>query len=150
MAFRIQDPATGLFWKLDGKNILLAEVGDEFTENADGIIDVVTLSSRVYSLPRDTEWRFTQEGYITRDDYHYIVADTRQKRPMRSLEKHVWTKVGGDALRAAPTPVAVPEPEPEVPEPEPEVEEDVPVTHGAALIEEALNAQAEDAVEEDE
>jgi len=143
MAFRIQDPSTGLFWKLDGKNILLAEVGDEFTENADGIVGVVTLSSRVYSLPRDTEWRFTQEGYITCDDYHYIVADTRQKRPMRSLEKHVWIKMGG-----APT---VPEPEPEVPEPEPEPEpeeEDVPVARGAALIEEALNVQAA-AAEED-
>jgi hypothetical protein len=154
MAFRIQDPETKLFWKLDGKNIILAETGDDFTEDENGkIVGVATLSSRVYSLPRETTWKFTEDGAITCDGYRFIVADARQMRPLRSLQKQVWTKVGGvpapevPEVEAAPE---VPEPAPEVPETEPESEEDVPVARSAALIEEALNAQAAEPEEEEE
>lgn len=156
MAFRIQDPATQLFWKLDGKNIVLAETGDDFTEDENGIVGVTTLSTRVYSLPRETTWKFTEDSAITCDGYRFIVADDRQMRPLRSLQKQVWTKVGG-------APVPVPEPVPEAPEaaeePEPVAEvpevaepeeEDVPVARSAALIEEALNAQAADAAAPEE
>lgn len=159
MAFRIQDPVTQLFLKLDGKNIVLAETGDDFTEDENGIVGVTTLSSRVYSLPRETTWKFTEDGAITCDGYRFIVADARQMRPLRSLQKQIWTKVGGDAPVPVPAPVPAPE-VPEVAEPEPEAtpevpevaepEEDVPVARSAALIEEALNAQAADAVADEE
>ena len=149
MAFRVQDPATNLFWKLDGKNIILAEEGSDFTEDDTGIVGVATAGVRVYSLPRKSAWKMTSDGFITCDDYHYIIADNRQMRPLRSLQKQVWAKVveGVEPTPVAPEPVPAPVVEPvedDVPDlvSESEEVEDVPVARSAALIEEALNAQA--------
>jgi hypothetical protein len=113
MAFRIQDPISGLFWKVSGERIVLAETADEFTEGPDGLVNVFTAGNYVYYLPRPSEWKFTTEGFLTFDGTHFISADDHQKCPVLSTTPSVWVKVGD-----------VPEPEPEVPEPEPEADEE--------------------------
>jgi hypothetical protein len=159
MAFRIQDPASGLFWTISGKRILLTETsGSDFTEGPDGLVDVFTAGNYVYSLPRPANWKFTADGFLTSGGSRFISANISQKCPIRSTCPTAWVKVGGAEPVAAPAPVeAEPEvqvvdeeAEPEVQvvdeEAEPEVqvvdEEDVPVARSAALIEEALNAKA--------
>ena len=157
MAFRIQDPVSGLFWTISGKRVVLTETnGSDFTEGPDGLVDVFTAGNYVYSLPRPANWKFTADGFLTSGGSRFISANISQKCPIRSTCPIAWVKVGGAEPVAAPAPV---EAEPEVPaveeaEPEPEVpaveaeaepeadEEDVPVTRGSALIEEALNAKA--------
>jgi hypothetical protein len=132
MAFRIQDPTSGLFWKVSGERIVLAETADEFTEGPDGLVNVFTAGNYVYSLPRPSEWKFTAEGFLTFDGAHFISADADQKCPVLSTSPSAWVKVGdvAEVPEAAPevpepepTP-EVPEPAPEVPEPEPEAEEE--------------------------
>lgn len=152
MAFRIQDTASTLFWKISGERIVLAETGgSDFTEGPDGLVNVFTAGNYVYALPRPSEWKFTAEGFLTFDRTHFIRADISEKCPVLSTTPSAWVKVG------AAEPMAVPEPE--VAEPEPEIpelvseseEEDVPVARSSALIEEALNAQAAcDTDDEDE
>ena len=158
MTFRIQDAVSGLFWKVSGLNISLAEAGDEFTEDANGIVNVFCSGSYLYFMDdRPSSLKFTTDGHLTSDGYIFISASVAEMRPAISLTPTVWTKVG---LEVPEPVVEVPEPDVEVPEPvvedpepvveEPEVaepelvseEEDVPVARGAALIEEALNAQA--------
>ena len=156
MAFRIQDPASGLFWTISGKRILLTETsGSDFTEGPDGLVDVFTAGNYVYSLPRPANWKFTADGFLTSGGSRFISANISQKCPIRSTCPTAWVKVGGvepvAEAEAEPEPVvpvaeAEPEAEPEADEEDvPELvddEEDVPVTRGSALIEEALNANA--------
>jgi hypothetical protein len=159
MAFRIQDPVSGLFWTISGKRVVLTETnGSDFTEGPDGLVDVFTAGNYVYSLPRPANWKFTADGFLTSGGSRFISANISQKCPIRSTCPIAWVKVGGAEPVAAPAPVeAEPEvqvvdeeAEPEVQvvdeEAEPEVqvvdEEDVPVARSAALIEEALNAKA--------
>jgi hypothetical protein len=151
MAFRIQDPISGLFWKVSGERIVLAETADEFTEGPDGLVNVFTAGNYVYSLPRPSEWKFTAEGFLTFDGCHFIGVDDHQKCPVLSTTPSAWVKVGESVAEAEAEEVEEPEPEAvAVPEPEPEAEEDVPVARSAALIEEALNAQAAAAAESEE
>jgi len=155
MAFRIQDPVSGLFWKVAGVRIMLAETGDEFTETSEGLVNVFTSGSNVYFMEKPVSWRFTNDGSITSDGSIFISPSVPRMCPAPSREAATWVKVGDQVpTPAAPEPeVEAPEPEVEAPEPEvaapePEVEaaeesdEDVPVNRAAALIEEALNAQA--------
>jgi len=88
------------------------------------------------------------DGVISMDIEHIIQYDeTSSTLRVASTPAVPWIIVP-EGSEAAPEP-EVAEPEPEVAEPEPEVaepeEEDVPVARSAALIEEALNAQAADA-----
>ena len=155
MAFRIQDPVSGLFWTISGKRVVLTETsGSDFTEGPDGLVDVFTAGNYVYSLPRPANWKFTADGFLTSGGSRFISANISQKCPIRSTCPIAWVKVGG----AEPVvPAVEEEAEPEVQvvdeEAEPEVpevpaveaeadEEDVPVARSAALIEEALNAKA--------
>ena len=124
MAFRIQDPISGLFWKVSGERIVLAETADEFTEGPDGLVNVFTAGNYVYSLPRPSEWKFTAEGFLTFDGCHFIGVDDHQKCPVLSTTPSAWVKVG-ESVAEVPAPVAEAEPAPEVSEPE-EVEEPVP------------------------
>lgn len=150
MAFRIQDPVSGLFWTISGKRVVLAETGgSDFTEGPDGLVDVFTAGNYVYSLPRPSNWKFTADGFLTSGGSRFISANISQKCPIRSTCPTAWVKVGAESVA-----VAVPEAEadeedvPElvdyepVPEAEAVPEEDVPVARSAALIEEALNAKA--------
>lgn len=147
MAFRIQDPVSGLFWTISGKRVVLAETGgSDFTEGPDGLVDVFTAGNYVYSLPRPSNWKFTADGFLTSGGSRFISANISQKCPIRSTCPTAWVKVGAESVA-----VAVPEAEADeedVPElvddePVPEAEEeDVPVARSAALIEEALNAKA--------
>jgi hypothetical protein len=108
-----------------------------------------------------TSWTI-EDGVISVDSDHIIQYDEGIEALRVTNTPTAWILV---PVGAAPAPVAVPEPvvapvavpepvpepvaAPEpvaVPEPEPESEEeDVPVARSAALIEEALNAQAADA-----
>ena len=138
MAFRIQDPTSGLFWKVSGERIVLSETADEFTESSDGLVNVHQAGNYLYFLPRPSAWKFTAEGYLTFDGHHFVNASVDQMCPVLTATPYAWVKVGG----VVPEPVAVPEPE---------SEEDVPVARSAALIEEALNAKvAADTDEEEE
>jgi hypothetical protein len=124
MAFRIQDPASGLFWTISGKRILLTETsGSDFTEGPDGLVDVFTAGNYVYSLPRPANWKFTADGFLTSGGSRFISANISQKCPIRSTCPTAWVKVGGAEPVAAPAPV---EAEPEVQvvdeEAEPEVQ----------------------------
>lgn len=139
MAFRIQDPVSGLFWKIDGMKIVLADDGSEFAETAEGLVNVFLAGSYLYFIDRPISWKFTIDGFIQSGDF-FIAPDLAHGAPVVSRFSTVWTKV---AETQEPEPVAVAEVA--APEPEPEAveeEEDVPVARSAALIEEALNAKA--------
>ena len=139
MAFRIQDPTSGLFWKVSGSRIVLSETADDFTEGPDGLDNVFTTGNYVYSLSRPSVWKFTTEGFLTCDGCHFISANDVQKCPVLSTTPSAWMKVGDvPEVETVPEAETVPEVEPEV---EAEPEEDVPVARSAALIEEALNAK---------
>jgi len=159
MAFRIQDPESGLFWKISDNAIGLAETGDEFSENDDGLVNVFKSGSYVYFMDKPAMWKFTSNGSITTDDHVFIAASVPHMRPVISTTPTNWVKVGASAPvpEVAETVPEVAETVPEVAETVPEVEdedeeedvpeledeeEDVPVKRAAALIEEALNAQA--------
>ena len=143
MAFRIQDTVSSLFWKISGERIVLAETGDDFTEGPGGLVNVFTAGNYVYALPRPSEWKFTSDGFLTFDGTHFISTNVSEKCPVLSTSPTAWVKVGGSE------PVAEEEDE-DVPELVDD-EEDVPVARGSALIEEALNAAAEDPdIDEDE
>lgn len=151
MAFRIQDPVSGLFWTISGKRVMLTETGgSDFTEGPDGLVDVFTAGNYVYSLPRPSNWKFTADGFLTSGGSRFISANISQKCPIRSTCPTAWVKVGESVAEAVPEAEEedVPEAEEEEDVPElvddeevPEVE-DVPVARSAALIEEALNAKA--------
>ena len=142
MAFKIQQPGTGLFWASGGDRIRLASEGSNYEVDSAGhirnvdtgtyirhsywiLMDVESLGSPGY----DFEWTIEESGriYNAYDGGHYVVPD-------------------GDSLRIIPVGgaviswVIVPEVPAEVPA-EPE-EDDVPVLRASALIEEALNAKA--------
>jgi hypothetical protein len=108
------------------------------------------------------KWQIV-DGVISIDDEHIIQYDecSESLRVASTPASWVLVPAGSEPVAVAvmpvaapePEPVAVPEPEPvAAPEPEPETEdevpaddeEDVPVARSAALIEEALNAQAAD------
>jgi|694.fasta_scaffold23955_5 hypothetical protein len=148
MAFRIQDTVSSLFWKISGERIVLAETGDDFTEGPDGLVNVFTAGNYVYALPRPSEWKFTSDGFLTFDGTHFISTDVSEKCPVLSTAPTAWVKVGGAEPVAVPEPVAEEEDE-DVPELVDD-EEDVPVARGSALIEEALNAAAEEDPDIDE
>ena len=118
MAFRIQDPTSGLFWKVSGERIVLSETADEFTESSDGLVNVHQAGNYLYFLPRPSAWKFTAEGYLTFDGHHFVNASVDQMCPVLSATPYAWVKVGDVA--------EVPEPEPEVPAPAPEVPEAEP------------------------
>lgn len=125
MAFRIQDTVSGLFWKISDMNISLAESGDDFTEDDNGLVNVFCSGSYLYFMDdRPSSLKFTDEGHITSDGHIFIGASVPEMRPVISLTPTVWKKVG--LAVPEPTPVAAPvveEPAPEVPEPAPEVPE---------------------------
>jgi hypothetical protein len=129
MAFRIQDPVSGLFWTISGKRVVLTETnGSDFTEGPDGLVDVFTAGNYVYSLPRPANWKFTADGFLTSGGSRFISANISQKCPIRSTCPIAWVKVGGAEPVAAPAPV---EAEPEVPVVE-EAEPEVPVVEEEA------------------
>ena len=130
MAFRIQDPVSGLFWTISGKRVVLTETsGSDFTEGPDGLVDVFTAGNYVYSLPRPANWKFTADGFLTSGGSRFISANISQKCPIRSTCPTAWVKVGGAEPVAAPAPV---EAEPEVPAVEAEAAPEVPVVEEEA------------------
>jgi hypothetical protein len=176
MAFRVQDPVSGLFWEVDaGHRIRLTEKGSLYIYNTDGSIvnsdtgmPLRIAGNKVIEGDWPVKWQIV-DGVISVDDEHIIQYDECSETLRVASTPASWVQVPAGAS-AAPEPVAVPEPEPvAVPEPEPvavpepeaesesasesepepepedDDEEDVPVARSAALIEEALNAQAADA-----
>jgi hypothetical protein len=170
MAFRVQDPVSGLFWEVDaGYRIRLAEKGSVYIYNTDGAIvnsdtgmPLRIAGNKVVEGDWSVKWQIV-DGVISMDDEHIIQYDecSESLRVASTPASWVLVPAGSEPVAVAvmpvaapePEPVAVPEPEPvAVPEPEPETEdevpaddeEDVPVARSAALIEEALNAQAAD------
>ena len=160
MAFRVQDPVSSLFWEVDtGYRIRLGEKGSVYTHRSDGsIANVETgmtlrlVGNKVVEGDWAVFWTIA-DGVISMDIEHIIQYDeTSSTLRVASTPAVPWIIVP-EGSEAAPEP-EVAEPEPEVAEPEVEVvepeEEDVPVARSAALIEEALNAQAADAAADDE
>jgi hypothetical protein len=162
MAFRIQDPASKLFWEVDGGDrIRLGDKGSVYThDSATGFIVNVDTGMNI-NIPGNvvmeggwpTVWTI-EDGVISVDADHIIRYDEDMLYLRATSDPASWVLVPVGAPVAAPEPVAAPvaAPEPEAePEtaPEPE-EEDVPVARSAALIEEALNAQAAAAAESEE
>ena len=153
MAFRVQDPVSSLFWEVDtGYRIRLGEKGSVYTHNSDGsIVNVETgmtlrlVGNKVVEGDWAAFWTIA-DGVISMDIEHIIQYDeTSSTLRVASTPAVPWIIVP-EGSEAAPEP-EVAEPEPEVAEPE---EEDVPVARSAALIEEALNAQAADAAAADD
>ena len=171
MSFRIQHPDSGLFWnstKAPGSIVLAAaaEATVYEVEQPNHIRNVATgLCLRHYSYimredahggpEYDFEYDIESDGTILNpfDGGHFVGFENGVVRIVKDgAVKWVIVKDG----EPAPAPVPVVEAAP-VAEPEPEVEEveseeDVPVQRSAALIEEALNAEAEaeeEAEEED-
>ena len=171
MAFRVQDPVSGLFWEVDaGHRIRLAEKGSLYIYNTDGAIvnsdtgmPLRIAGNKVIEGDWPVKWQIV-DGVISVDDEHIIQYDECSETLRVASTPSSWVMVPAGAS-AAPEPVAAPEPEPVAapepepvaapepepvavpepesePEPEDDDEEDVPVARGAALIEEALNAQA--------
>lgn len=163
MAFRIQDPVSGLFWEVDdGYRLRLREKGTIYVQNSDGSLQnpasglfVSYAGNQIVEDPAAKPWVFTPGGGVLADSVYYVCYSEADEGLGISGESAPWVRVGGGvATPPAPTPVAAPvveepEPEAEAEEPEPESEEDVPVARSAALIEEALNAQAAAAAEDD-
>lgn len=156
MAFRIQDPASGLFWEVDGGySLQLREKGTNYVQNSDGSIQnpesgmfVSYAGNRIIEDPAPKSWAVTENGAMMVDDVYFARFCEMAEGLGISSEPAAWVRVQDGAV-APEVPVA--EPEVSEPEPEPEVEseeEDVPVVRSAALIEEALNAQAEEADED--
>ena len=159
MAFRIRDPASKLFWEVDGGDrIRLGDKGSVYTHNsATGFIVNVDTGMNI-NIPGNvvmeggwpTVWTI-EDGVISVDADHVIRYDEDMLYLRATSDPASWVLVPVGAPVAAPEPVAAPVavPEPEA-EPEAEPEEDVPVARSAALIEEALNAQAAAAAESEE
>jgi hypothetical protein len=178
MAFRIQDPSSKLFWEVDGGNrIRLGDKGSVYThDSATGFIVNVDTGMNV-NIPGKvvmeggwpTVW-VIEDGVISVDAEHIIRHDEDLLYLRVTSDPASWVLVPVAAPVAVPepvaapvavpepvaAPVAVPEAEPEseedtsIVEPEVEEDEDVPVARAAALIEEALNAQAATAAESEE
>ena len=166
MAFRVQDPVSGLFWEVDGGyRIRLAEKGSVYIhDDSSAIVNTETgmplriAGNKVIEGDWPVKWRIV-DGTISMDDEHIIQYDecSSSLRVASTPASWVLVPVGAEPVAVVPEPVAVvPEPvaEPEsedeeVPELVTDDEEDVPVARGAALIEEALNAQAAAAADED-
>lgn len=154
MAFRVQDPVSSLFWEVDaGHRIRLGEKGSVYIHNADGSITNVDTGmplrlsgNKLVEGDWSVSWTIA-DGVISMDAEHIVQYDecSSSLRVASSPASWVIIPIGSAAPAPVPEPepVAVAEPEPE-PESEPESEEDVPVARSAALIEEALNAQAAD------
>lgn len=169
MAFRIQDPSSKLFWEVDGGDrIRLGDKGSVYThDSATGFIVNVDTGMNI-NIPGNvvmeggwpTAW-VIEDGVIFIDAEHIIRYDEDLLYLRATSEPASWVLVPeGVTVAAAPEPVAVPEAEEEAPEAvaepeeaeeeaEPE-EEDVPVARSAALIEEALNAQAAEELKDNE
>jgi len=154
MAFRIQDPVTSLFWEVDdGYRIRFGEKGSVYTHEDDGsIVNVDTgkplrvAGNKIVEGDWASFWTIA-DGVISIDVEHIAQYDEVSSSLRVAGTPASWVLVPEG------TPVAVPEPEPvSVPEPEPEAEseEAVPAARSAALIEEALNAQAAAAAASDE
>jgi hypothetical protein len=146
MAFKIQQPGTGLFWASGGDRIRLTNEGSTYEIDSKGRIRDVSTGMYIrhhYFILMDAlevehpeydfEWTIENSGriYNKYDGGHYVIPDGNSLR---------ITPVGGAVttwviVREVPVEVPV-----EVPT-EPE-EDDVPVSRASALIEEALNASA--------
>lgn len=149
MAFRIQDPVTGLFWKMtdEGTRIKLKPDGDVYVQTDDGALQ--NQATGLYIVPACTPlnearspqaWTVAADGSLITGDALYAVFSEPWESVVVGRGPRPWVLV---PLVAAPAPVE--------PEPEPESEdEDVPVTRGSALIEEALNVQAADDAPDDD
>ena len=173
MAFRVQDPVSGLFWEVDGGyRIRLAEKGSVYTHcdslaivNTETGMPLRIAGNKVVEGDWPVKWRIV-DGTISMDDEHIIQYDESSEclRVASTPASWVLVPAGAEPVAVVPEPVAEPVavvPEP-VAEPESEDEEvpalvtddeeddDVPVARGAALIEEALNAQAAAADEDKE
>ena len=149
MAFKIQQPGTGLFWASGGDRIRLASEGSTYEIDPEGHIRDVSTGTYIrhhyfilvdaleVEYPEyDFEWTIEDSGRIY-NEYgggHYVIPDGDSLR---------ITPVGGIATQwviVRDVPVEVPV---EVPAEVPvEEEDDVPVSRASALIEEALNAKA--------
>jgi hypothetical protein len=158
MAFRVQDPVSGLFWEVDaGHRIRLAEKGSLYIYNTDGAIvnsdtgmPLRIAGNKVIEGDWPVKWQIV-DGVISVDDEHIIQYDECSETLRVASTPSSWVLVpaGTDSVVASVAePVTEPEAESET-ESDEEVpalvtddEEDVPVARGAALIEEALNAQA--------
>ena len=152
MAFRVQDPVSGLFWEVDGGyRIRLAEKGSVYIhDDSLAIVNTETgmplriAGNKVIEGDWPVKWRIV-DGTISMDDEHIIQYDECSSSLRVASTPASWVLVPAGAEPVA-EPVAEPESEDEeVPELVTDDEEDVPVARSAALIEEALNAQAADA-----
>lgn len=158
MAFRVQDPVSGLFWEVDGGyRIRLAEKGSVYThDDSSAIVNTETgmplriAGNKVIEGDWPVKWRIV-DGTISMDDEHIIQYDECSSSLRVASTPFSWVLVpaGAEPVAVVPEPVAEPVAEPESEDEEvPELvtdDEDVPVARSAALIEEALNAQAADA-----
>lgn len=160
MAFRVQDPISSLFWEVDdGYRIRLGEKGSVYTQNADGSITNVDTGmplrlagNKLVEGDWSVSWTIA-DGVISMDSEHIVQFDECSSSLRVAPSSASWVIVPVGAIAAAPEPEPEPEAAPEpvtVPEPEPESEEDVPVARSAALIEEALNAQAAESEPDEE
>ena len=167
MAFRVQDPASGLFWEVDdGYRIRLTEKGSLYIhDDSSAIVNTETgmplriAGNKVVEGDWPVKWRIV-DGTISMDDEHIIQYDESSEclRVASTPASWVLVPAGTDSVVAEPVAEPVTEPEAEsetesdeeVPALVTDDEEDVPVARGAALIEEALNAQAAAADEDKE
>ena len=171
MAFRVQDPVSGLFWEVDGGyRIRLAEKGSVYThDDSSAIVNTETgmplriAGNKVVEGDWPAKWRIV-DGTISMDDEHIIQYDESSEclRVASTPASWVLVPAGAEPVVVVPEPVAEPVTEPEADsetESDEEVpalvtddeeDDDVPVARGAALIEEALNAQAAAADEDKE
>lgn len=160
MAFRVQDPVSGLFWEVDGGyRIRLAEKGSIYTHcdslaivNTETGMPLRIAGNKVIEGDWPVKWRIV-DGTISMDDEHIIQYDECSSSLRVASTPASWVLVPAGAepidepvAESVAESVAEPESEDEeVPELVTDDEEDVPVARSAALIEEALNAQAADA-----
>jgi hypothetical protein len=153
MAFRIQDPSSKLFWEVDGGDrVRLGDKGSVYTHdsatgfivNADTGMNINIPGNVVMEGGWPTVWTI-EDGVISIDADHIIQYDEDTLSLRVSSVPASWVLIPDGAPTATPEePEAVPE------EPEAESEEDVPVARSAALIEEALNAQAAEKLKDNE
>ena len=148
MAFRIQDPSSNLFWEVDsGYRIRLGDKGSVYTHEDDGsIVNVDTAmplrvaGNKIVEGDWASFWTII-DGVISIDVEHIAQYDETSSSLRVASAPASWVLVPVAAPEAESAPEAEPVPEAEA-APEAEAEEDVPVARSAALIEEALNAQA--------
>jgi hypothetical protein len=136
MSFKIQQPATGLYWTVDTENnVCLGSESSLYEKDDSGHIRNmntglyirhnywVLKESELDGPEYDFEWTIEDSGRISTkfDGGYYVAPDGNTLKIIKDGFIPTWKVI----------------PEVDVP-----VEEDVPVSRASALIEEALNAKA--------